>query len=78
MIERNPFIISGYHDPDLFCNRDNETRTLINNSENGVNTTLISIRRMGKTGLIWHTMERLSERESHTTIYADIYMQHKT
>jgi AAA+ ATPase superfamily predicted ATPase len=73
MAERNPFIISGYHDPELFCDREDETRTLISNAENGVNTTLISIRRMGKTGLIWHAMESLSERKSHITIYADIY-----
>jgi AAA+ ATPase superfamily predicted ATPase len=73
MAERNPFIISGYHDPELFCDREDETRTLISNAENGVNTTLISIRRMGKTGLIWHAMESLSERKGHITIYADIY-----
>jgi len=73
MAERNPFIISGYHDPKLFCDREKETRTLINNAENGVNTTLISIRRMGKTGLLWHTIGRLSEVKTHICIYADIY-----
>jgi hypothetical protein len=73
MADRNPFIISGYHDKKLFCDRENETRALISNAENGVNTTLISIRRMGKTGLIWHTMGRLSENKNHICIYADIY-----
>jgi AAA+ ATPase superfamily predicted ATPase len=73
MVTRNPFIITGYHGPDLFCDREEETRTLISNAENGVNTTLTSIRRMGKTGLIWHTMRKLSERNNHICIYADVY-----
>jgi AAA+ ATPase superfamily predicted ATPase len=73
MIERNPFIISGYHSPELFCDREEETRTLTENAENGINTTLISIRRMGKTGLIWHTIEGLKKKKSHVCIYADIY-----
>ena len=73
MNNRNPFIISGYQGPELFCDRENETRTLISNAENGVNTTLISIRRMGKTGLILHTMERLSKNKNHICIYVDIY-----
>jgi len=73
MNNRNPFIITGYHGPELFCDRENETRTLISNAENGVNTTLISIRRLGKTGLILHTMERLSKNKNHICIYVDIY-----
>jgi AAA+ ATPase superfamily predicted ATPase len=73
MIKHNPFIISGYYSPELFCDRENETKALLSNAENGVNTTLISIRRMGKTGLIWHTMERLSETKNHICIYSDIY-----
>jgi uncharacterized protein len=73
MIEHNPFIISGYYGPDLFCDRENETKVLLCNAENGVNTTLISIRRMGKTGLILHTMEKLSGNKNHICIYVDIY-----
>lgn len=73
MKQRNPFVISGYHDSKLFCDREDETRTLISNAENGVNTTLISIRRMGKTGLIYHTFDRLSDSKTHICIYVDIY-----
>jgi hypothetical protein len=57
--ENNPFITRGYNGPELFCDRGEETRSLVRNAENGVSTTLISIRRMGKTCLIWHTMEGL-------------------
>ena len=73
MDKPNPFIITGYHGPDLFCNREKETRTLISNAENGVNTTLTSIRRIGKTGLIWHTMGKMADNNSHICIYADVY-----
>ena len=48
----NPFPVSGYHGLSLFCDRENETNALIRNIDNGIiNTTLISIRRMGKTSL---------------------------
>lgn len=73
MKERNPFIISGYSGPEFFCDREKETLTLINNASNSVNTTLISIRRMGKSGLIWHTFDNLTRKGSHTCIYSDIY-----
>ncbi len=73
MKERNPFIISGYSGPEFFCDREKETLNLINNASNGVNTTLISIRRMGKSGLIWHTFDHLTRKGSHICIYIDIY-----
>jgi uncharacterized protein len=73
MVGHNPFIISGYHGPEFFCDRINETKSLLSNAENGVNTTLISIRRMGKTGLIRHTMEKLLGDKDHICIYSDIY-----
>ncbi len=69
----NPFIISGYIGPDYFCDREEETGTLIRNAENGINTTLVSIRRMGKSGLIWHSMEKLSRMGVFNCIYTDIY-----
>lgn len=53
MIEpRNPFLIYGYHSPAYFCDRESETQKLISALRNGRNVTLISPRRMGKTGLI--------------------------
>jgi len=73
MEERNPFIISGYYGPEFFCDREKETQTLISNARNGVNTTLVSIRRMGKSGLIWHTIEKLSSEGEYICIYSDIY-----
>ena len=46
-----PFLITGYQGPDYFCDREKETASLMSALKNGKNITLISPRRMGKTGL---------------------------
>lgn len=69
----NPFYLRGYHGSYLFCDRDKETKQLIENVKNGINTTLISIRRMGKTGLIHHTFNSLNKDKNIICIYIDIY-----
>ena len=50
-ISTNPFLITGYQGPDYFCDREKETASLMSALKNGKNITLISPRRMGKTGL---------------------------
>jgi hypothetical protein len=69
----NPFITVGYDAPELFCDREKEVKTLLSNVKNGVNTTLISIRRMGKTGLIYHFFELLQQEKEIETIFVDLY-----
>ena len=66
----NPFLISGYHCPDYFCDRKNETTRLLNNIQNGQNVTLTSVRRIGKTGLIKHLFYNLPAEWK--GIYVDI------
>jgi len=74
MIEKyNPFLVSGYKDPDTFCNRKQETNILTRNIKNRINTTLFAIRRIGKTGLIQHLFEGLSKNKKIACIYVDIY-----
>jgi hypothetical protein len=51
---QNPFVTSGYVAPEYFCDRQAEVGQLLKNIENGNNVTLISTRRMGKSGLIQH------------------------
>lgn len=53
-IERNPFIIGGYVSPYYFCDRETESSELLTAILNHRNTAIISLRRMGKTGLIQH------------------------
>lgn len=70
----NPFLISGYHSPEFFCDRSQETATVMDALYNGRNLTLISPRRMGKTGLIRHTFYHLKEKQPDiVTLYMDIY-----
>lgn len=68
----NPFLVKGYAGPDLFCDRTSETGKLYKNMVNGLNTLLISNRRMGKTSLILHTFHKLSKRESGQCLYVDV------
>jgi hypothetical protein len=69
----NPFPLTAYHGPAYFCNRGAEARRLAENALNGVHTTLISIRRMGKTGLIQHLFYKLTKKRDVHCLYADIY-----
>lgn len=66
----NPFLTIGYHSPEYFCDRDMEISRLLLNLESGNNTTLVSIRRMGKTGLIKHLFYQLPAEWK--GIYVDI------
>ena len=69
---RNPFLITGYYGPDLFCDRKEETATLREALMNRRNMTLFSPRRIGKTGLIHHLFHTL-KKEKINKIYVDIY-----
>jgi hypothetical protein len=72
MIE-NPFILEPYRSKEYFCDREKETEEIIRNITNGRNTTLISPRRLGKTGLIFRVFDEMNERNlPYETIYCDI------
>ena len=74
---RNPFVYEGYEGPDYFCDRIVETEKVISNLKNGRNLTLVSPRKIGKTGLIKHTLQRIKETEPDSVcIYADIFHTH--
>lgn len=69
----NPFILSGYVSPEYFCDRETETRKIISALHNGRNITLVSPRRMGKTGLIRHVFNRMEEQHTARCYYVDLY-----
>jgi hypothetical protein len=69
----NPFLLKGYVSKELFCDRENEIQQLSLNATNGINTTLISPRRLGKTGLIFRFFDSISEKDGIETIYVDIF-----
>ena len=69
----NPFVTGGYVAREYFCDRENETGQLLKNMQNGNNVTLISTRRMGKSGLIHHCFEETGIAKKYTTFFVDIY-----
>ena len=74
MKPNNPFLVTGYLSPEYFCDRRQETETMIRALYNGRNVTLIAPRRMGKTGLVKNVFYKLREQEPDTvTFYMDIY-----
>ena len=69
----NPFILEPYQSKAYFCDREKETEEIIRNITNGRNTTLISPRRLGKTGLIFRVFDEMMARKlPYETIYCDI------
>ena len=72
MKQINPFIVFGYESPEYFCDRRVETDTLISAVKNQRHVTLISLRRMGKTGLIKHVFFQLQNEPDFLLIYIDI------
>ena len=67
----NPFITSGYAGKKYFCDRTEETTLLLSNIENNLSTTLIALRRMGKTGLVKHVLSQLPK--DIVPVYLDIF-----
>ena len=69
----NPFILEPYRSKDLFCDRENELAQLMAHLENGRNVTMISPRRLGKTGLIFRLFDEIKTTGApYETVYADI------
>lgn len=70
----NPFIYKGYEGPDYFCDRERETEQIIGSLRNGRNLTVISPRKIGKTGLIKHVFNHIKESDKDAIcIYIDIF-----
>lgn len=67
-----PFIYGMSVEGEHFTDRELETKRLKLNFENGVNSILISPRRMGKTSLVKH-VKSLTEGPKLKVVYMDIY-----
>ena len=69
----NPFVTNGYAGEHYFCDREEETRRLIDLLVNGNNVALISPRRLGKTDLIRHCFAQPEIKDNYYTFLVDIY-----
>lgn len=70
----NPFVIYGYKGAEYFCDREKETAKIMSALHGEQNITLVAPRRMGKTGLIHHVFDRISQEDKNTKcFYIDLY-----
>ncbi|MDR1023766.1 MAG: ATP-binding protein [Prevotellaceae bacterium] len=68
----NPFFVVSYHSPAYFCDREEETKRASSALINGRNLTLLSARRIGKTGLIRNVFYHLQKKSGWRTLYIDL------
>ena len=70
----NPFTIKAYESKELFCDREEELQLMLRNCVNCTDMTLISQRRIGKTGLVLRLFDELKDvKPDIHTIYLDIF-----
>ena len=71
---QNPFIYEGYEGSEYFCDRIEETEKVIEHLNNGRNITLVSPRKIGKTGLICHAFDQIKRQNKDAIcVYVDIF-----
>lgn len=68
----NPFIATGKIPAELFCDRKEESRRLIQTLTNGANVVLMSPRRVGKTQLIYHCFDKPAIKDNYIVFFVDI------
>lgn len=54
-----PFPTTGYFGAQYFCDREDETKRILSNIQGGQTTILTAPRRIGKTALIFHVLDKL-------------------
>lgn len=70
---KNPFVTKGYAGAEYFCDRQKETKDLVQLLTNENNMALISPRRLGKTDLIHHCFNQPEIKGHYYTFLIDIY-----
>jgi len=70
----NPFVYKGYEGPNYFCDREKETQNMVSALQNGRNLTVLSPRKIGKTGLVKHVFNHIqAENKDTICVYIDIF-----
>jgi AAA+ ATPase superfamily predicted ATPase len=68
----NPFILSGYHSPRYFCDRESELTWLLEQFGNERNAVIHSWRRIGKTALLRHFFYHLELKKKAECVFVDL------
>ncbi len=71
-IPYNPFLLSGYHSPDYFCDREEELNWLIAQMKNERNAVIHSWRRTGKTALLRHFLYHIEKSKQGEGLLIDL------
>ena len=69
----NPFTITHYTGPAYFCDREDETDSLLKSIQHHRHTAFFSLRRLGKTSLVRHCFHIAEKQKIARCIYLDIY-----
>lgn len=68
----NPFITTGKIPAELFCDRKEESRRLLQSLTNGANVVLMAPRRVGKTQLMYYCFDKNAINDNCITFFLDI------
>lgn len=68
----NPFILSGYHSPSYFCDRETELAWLNDQFNNERNAVVHAWRRVGKTALLKHFFHHLETKKKAICVFIDL------
>ena len=71
-IVTNPFITTGKIPAELFCDRKEESKRLLQSLSNGANVVLMSPRRVGKTQLMYYCFDKHIISDNYITFFIDI------
>ena len=69
----NPFVTKGYVSAKYFCDRENESRKLLHELENGNDVALVATRKIGKSGLISHCFDTFDLEKDYNLFFIDLY-----
>lgn len=69
----NPFVVGKYLSDKYFCDREEETEFLRKQIVNGRDVSLISPRRLGKSGLIQHFFAQKDIKDKYHVFFVDVY-----
>ena len=67
-----PFVYGKIADGTNFTDRTQDTEKLVNNFKGLVNTVIISPRRWGKTSLVNHALQRMSNENDYLLCQIDV------
>ena len=68
----NPFITTGKIPAELFCDRKEESKRLLQSLTNGANVVLMAPRRVGKTQLMYYCFDKHTVSDNYITFFLDI------